>query len=248
MCPDDSDAAEIDTKAVCDESVAPEQAVAVAVEQFAEHGYTDAKLEQIAKQSGMSKRMIHYHFGDKMGLYLQALAAAMQRLHPDPEDMELDSTVPVEGVRKLVDAIYLQFSQHPEAVRMILLENIHRSADLQEFSAVPDEASITLHLDKLLMLGQDAGAFRPGISAYDVFVLIAAVSCFPVTNGGTSLSSFGYDMDDPANRHGIHRLVVDSVLAFLTANIPHAGEDSYLTPAGDGDTGQAGADIYGDEI
>lgn len=236
-----------DGKGVSDESVSPEQVISTAVEQFAEHGYTDAKLEQIAKLSGMSKRMIHYHFGEKMGLYLRALAEAMGRLHPDPEDMELDSTVPVEGVRKLVDAIYQQFASHQEAVRLILLENLHSYADLQEFSPIPDESSITLHLDKLLMLGQDAGAFRPGISANDVFLLIASVACYSVANGETSRASLGVDLTDPDNQEGIHRLVVDAVLAFLTSNIPHTGKDSYLVPIGDTTSSQGVQDIYGDE-
>lgn len=247
MSPDAADISSFDGKGVSDESVSPEQVISTAVEQFAEYGYTDAKLEQIAKLSGMSKRMIHYHFSDKMGLYLRALAESMGRLHPDPEDMELDSTVPVEGVRKLVDAIYQQFANHQEAVRMILLENLHDYADLQEFSPIPDESSIILHLDKLLMLGQDAGAFRPGISANDVFLLIASVSCYPVTNGETSRASFGVDLTDPANREGIHRLVVDAVLAFLTSNIPHSGEASYLVPMGDSPNVQGSQDIYGDE-
>ncbi|MGD7002048.1 TetR/AcrR family transcriptional regulator [Corynebacterium halotolerans] len=247
MSLDESDFSALDARDVGDESVSPEQVISAAVEEFAEHGYTDTKLEQIAKLSGMSKRMIHYHFGDKLGLYLQALAEAMARLHPDPEDMELDSTVPVEGVRKLVDAIFLRFAEHPEAVRMILLENLHHYADLKDFSPIPDEASITLHLDKLLMLGQDAGAFRPGISAYDVFLLISALSCYPVSNGETALASFGVDLGIPDNQSGIHRLVVDSVLAFLTSNIPHSGEDSYLVPVGDGPSSQVGQDIYGDE-
>lgn len=247
MSLDAPDTSAFDGKGVSDESTSPEQVVDTAVEQFAEYGYAEAKLEQIAKSSGMSKRMIHYHFGDKMGLYLQALTEAMARLHPDQEDMELDSTVPVEGVRKLVDAIYRQFASHPEAVRMILLENLHGHAQLQDFSPIPDELSIILHLDKLLMLGQDAGAFRPGISAYDVFLLIASVSCYPVTNGEISRSSFGVDLTDPDNQQGMHRLVVDAVLAFLTSNIPHAGQDSYLTPLGSRTSPQGGPDIYGDE-
>lgn len=247
MSLDAPDTSAFDGKGVSDESTSPEQVVDTAVEHFAEHGYSEAKLEQIARSSGMSKRMIHYHFGDKMGLYLQALNEAMARLLPDQEDMELDSTVPVEGVRKLVDAIYQQFASHPEAVRMIFLESLHGHAELQDFPQVPDELSITLHLDKLLMLGQDAGAFRPGISAYDVFLVIAAVSCYPIASGRISRFSFGVNLSDPDNQAGMHRLVVDAVLAFLTSNIPHSGQDSYLTPTGNRTSPQGGPDIYGDE-
>lgn len=246
---DDSDTASADdAQGIADESVSPEQVIDVAVELFAHKGFSETRLEQIAKVSGMSKRMIHYHFGDKQGLYHRALAESIHRLHPDAEDMELDSTVPVEGVRKVVDAIHRQYLKHPEAVRMFLLENLHPHADLSEVPALNDDASITLHLDKLLMLGQDAGAFRPGISAEDVFSLISALSCYPITHGPGFEHSFGVDLHSAENQAGIHRLVIDSVLAFLTSNIPHNGRNSYLTMHSTTDaTPTSSQGIYSDE-
>ncbi|MGP6172555.1 TetR/AcrR family transcriptional regulator [Corynebacterium sp. A21] len=246
---DDSDTSSADdAQGIADETVSPEQVIDVAVEMFADKGFPDTRLEQIAKISGMSKRMIHYHFGDKQGLYHRALSEALHRLHPEAEDMELDSTVPVEGVRKVVDALHRQYRRHPEAMRMFVLENLHPQADYSEVPTLKDDASITLHLDKLLMLGQDAGAFRPGIAAEDVFTLISALSCYPVTHGPGFDQSFGVDLHTEENQAGLHRLVVDSVLAFLTSNIPHNGRDSYLTvQATVEDTPISSQGIYADE-
>ena len=50
-----------------------EHVIDVAIAQFSEHGYADTKLETVSKLSGMSKRMIHYYFGDKKGLYLSLI-------------------------------------------------------------------------------------------------------------------------------------------------------------------------------
>ena len=58
------------------ESVSIDAVVDVAIKQFSRFGFTETKLETIAQESGMSKRMIHYHFGDKKGLYLRALSTA----------------------------------------------------------------------------------------------------------------------------------------------------------------------------
>ena len=49
----------------------------------------------------MSKRMIHYHFGDKKGLYQRCLVLAIKQLRPTITEMELDSEVPVDGVQKI---------------------------------------------------------------------------------------------------------------------------------------------------
>lgn len=245
---DDSASSATGTNGAGEDAVNPEQVVDVALELFAEHGYAEAKLEQVAKTSGMSKRMIHYHFGDKMGLYHQTLIKAMHRVHPDAEAMELDSTVPVEGVRKIVDALHRQFRTEPTAVRLIVLENLHGFTDLKEVPPLYPDASILLNLDKLLMLGQDAGAFRPGISAEDVFLLIAALSGYPVMLGATSEASFDVDLNSRDNIEGLHRMVVDTVLAFLTSNIPDSGKSSYLSVAPDDVESRSAPDIYFGEL
>lgn len=237
-----------DASGIADDAVTPEHVIEVALGMFSQNGFNETRLEQIAKNSGMSKRMIHYHFGDKLGLYHRALAEAIHRLHPEAEEMELDSTVPVAGVRKVVDAIHRRYLAHPEAVQLFVQENLHPHADFSEIPPMNNDASITLHLDKLLMLGQDAGAFRPGIAAEDVFTLISALSCYPTTHSPGFDHSFGVDLSSEENREGLHSMVVDTVLAFLTSNIPHSGRDSYLTaqPLSDS-TSSSAQGIYADE-
>lgn len=222
----------------------PDDVVEVALEFFSARGFEGAKLEHIARESGMSKRMIHYHFGDKKGLYLKALSLAITRLQPDPEAMKLDSSVPVEGVRKLVDAIYDQFAEHPQSVRMMIMENIHNSVDLARIAPIRESSTVALHLDKLLMLGQDAGAFRPGISADDVFYLIASLCFYRVSAAASTQNIFSVNLYSPENQEAARQLVVDTVLAFLTANIPDCGQGSYLIPDADDSTTGRIDDIY----
>ncbi len=230
-----------------DETVTVDRVIDVAVEEFARDGFHEAKLENVARISGMSKRMIHYHFGDKKGLYHRALVEAISRLHPDSEAMELDSSVPVEGVRKLVDGLYGKFVEHPEAVRMLLMENVHHILEITELAPLVDESSMSLHLDKLLMLGQDAGAFRPGISSDDVFLLMTSVSVYRIANRDMSINLFGVDMASEENTAGLHRFVVDAVLAFLTSNIPDTGHRSYLSRNMMGSEPQSALGIYGSD-
>ena len=62
--------------------VTTDRVVEVALHSFATHGFDETRLEAIAQESGMSKRMIHYHFGDKKGLYLQTFYLAIAQLRP----------------------------------------------------------------------------------------------------------------------------------------------------------------------
>ena len=85
-----------------------------------------------------------------------------------------------------------------------------------------------LHINRLLMLGQDSGAFRPGISATDLYLLITSMTLLPVSTHNITQGLFSVDLYAKENIAGLHRLVVDMVLAFLTSNIPDSGHQSYL--------------------
>lgn len=224
-----------------------ETTVNIAVEHFARDGFEGAKLEAIARDAGMSKRMIHYHFGDKKGLYEQAVAAALKRLHVPEDTFQVDSEVPVEGIRTLVDAVFRQFIHHPDSLRLVVSENLVNILHLDEQPPLIDETGLKLRLDRLLLMGQDAGAFRPGINADDLITLISALPFYRLTNKLQVHNLLGIDFDSEENMAGMHRLTVDTVLAFLTSNIPDAGQSSYLSPMESTTQAQTSQSIYADE-
>lgn len=226
-------------------SVSPAAVVDVAIAEFSRRGYADARLDSIARDSGMSKRMIHYHFGDKRGLYVQSVIRAIQLMHPPEDELQFDSGVPVEGVRKLLDALYQQFISHPDAIRLLVLENVINETTPEEFVPFRDGSSMTFHLDRLLLLGQDSGAFRPGISSFDVYTLMTSIIFNREIGHTLTRKLFGVDLHDEQNTEGLHHLLVDTVLAFLTSNIPSSGQSSYLTrQATSEDSAEPADDLY----
>lgn len=156
--------------------------------------------------------------------------------------MELDSEVPVDGVQKIVEAVYYRYANHPEAVRLLLVENLMNHASLLEGQPLADQSSITLQLDKLLMQGQDMGAFRPGISAQDIFTLIASIAMFRVSVRNTTINLYNIDMMDDANTTGMAHLAVDTVLAFLTSHIRSRDQISYVSMIETGELEEVSAD------
>ncbi|MDU0479399.1 TetR family transcriptional regulator [Staphylococcus chromogenes] len=226
-----------------EEAVSTAKVVEIALHRFSLDGFDETRLEPIAQESGMSKRMIHYHFGDKKGLYQEALKLAIKQLRPEPQDMELESTVPVEGVRKVVEVIFQQIMTHPHAVRLLVLENLFSHGGLTENSPLADQSAVLLQMDKLLMMGQDAGAFRPGISAIDVYSIITSLCFHRTVYHATFSNLYNIDLLDDVNLEGNRRLVVDTVLAFLTSNLNASHEVSYLQPRLD-DNDERASSVY----
>lgn len=198
-----------------------------ALHEFSESGFHDARLENIARDSGISKRMIHYYYGDKKGLYIEALRYASILLRPTDEELEIIPDIPVESMRNLIEVLAECFFAHPEAARLLALENLigilPKDTDLGLFGSSP----MVLEIDRLLMHGQDYGAFRPGVSAIDIYLMISALSMFPVYNQYTFRSMYGVTITNSHNREGLKSLIKDSVIAFLTTTMPTSQGDSY---------------------
>lgn len=206
-----------------------DRAVDIALTHFARQGYAATKLDIIAREAGMSKRMLHYHFGDKRELYRQALTRAAWSFSPPQEFLDRSYAVPVEGIRRFVDVLYNRITQNPDSIRLFLRENLDPVLSPEEITTTWNNSEVLLQIERLLLMGQDVGAFRPGISATDVVALIASLTFFRV-GSDTTLKEFGsINLLSPSNTEGMRRLTIDAVLTFLTSNIPSSGYESYLT-------------------
>ncbi|MDU7288001.1 MAG: TetR family transcriptional regulator [Corynebacterium kroppenstedtii] len=211
------------------ETSAPEheEILDAALTVFSNVGYNEARLENIASASGVSKRMIHYYYGDKKGLYMECLRYAETLLHPKAEDLIPDSDVPVEAIRQLIDILVKKFFAEPRSARMLAMENLlgilPQDADVHIFSGSP----AVLQIGRLLMNGQDHGAFRPGVSAIDIYFIICALATFPAYNQSTFRSMYDVATGDETNRDGINALIQDTVISLLTTTMATREGDSY---------------------
>src|SRR5262245_25288429 len=76
------------------------QIVAVAMRQFAEHGYRGARVEDIAAEVGIAKGTVFLHFGNKEGLFLAVYREAVGQL---PAWLEAPAEVVEAGFWSVLD-------------------------------------------------------------------------------------------------------------------------------------------------
>lgn len=204
-------------------------------------------------------------------LFEEALRYAHSSIWPVPvhgyDNPELDCS-PVRDMRRLVAATFTRFATHPDAVRLIVAENLLGNPELVHRVGVLEDSPVVLHLDRVLMRGHDIGAFRSGVSAEDTYALITALCSFAVTQGATFHALYGMDSTDPYNEAGLRDLTCDAVIAFLTTTMPtkqgasytHASHssvigssvaaslysDSHIEEGGGEGTPSASSDLYHD--
>ena len=99
--------------------------LAVALEEFAEHGYSGARINRIAEKTNTSKRMIYYYFDDKDTLYTTVLSNAYREVRESEQRLELDSVSAIEAMRALVEFTFHHHARHRHFIRLVAIENIH---------------------------------------------------------------------------------------------------------------------------
>lgn len=169
-------------------------------------------------------------FADTQELYTEGLRFAFAQLWPSQSADELEDVqdlIPADALRAFVVATYRRFQAHPDALRLIISENLFSTANIASRVGVLESSPVVLQVDRLLMRGHDVGAFRDGISAEDLYILMMSVAAFPVASGSTFHSLYGMNATDEVNTVGMEALVADAVLAFLTTNMPTSQGSSY---------------------
>src|SRR5262249_48799071 len=71
----------------------------IATEEFADKGFSGARVDDIAARTQTSKRMIYYYFGDKEGLFVAVLEQAYGRIRQIESTLKLDHLEPEMALR-----------------------------------------------------------------------------------------------------------------------------------------------------
>jgi AcrR family transcriptional regulator len=190
--------------------------LAVATEEFAAKGLAGARVDEIAARMATSKRTIYYHFGGKEGLYLAVLEDAYRRMRENEAALDVDDLPPEEALRRLVGFTFDYQSAHPDFVRLVMNENIHRGEFLRRSGViqrlnVPAIAAVR----SIYRRGVAQGLFRPGLDAVELHMTISALAFFNVSNRHTFSLIFKRDMASPRAAARRRASVIETVVRYV---------------------------------
>ena len=101
--------------------------LAVATREFADQGYAGARVDEIADKTSTTKRMIYYYFGGKEQLYVAVLEQAYGCIRSLEQQLDVEHLDPVEAIRELAELTFDHHESHPDFIRLVSIENIHRA-------------------------------------------------------------------------------------------------------------------------
>ncbi len=190
----------------------------VATREFADKGYTGARVDEIAERTSTTKRMIYYYFGGKEQLYIAVLEQAYLAIRALEAELDVEHLEPEDAIRRLAELTFDHHEAHPDFIRLVSIENIHRAEHIARSEVLAGLANPALDgLTQILERGRAAGRFRDDVDPLDVHMVISSFCVFRLANRHTFAAIFGRDMLDPARREHYRRMLGDMLIDYLTS-------------------------------
>nr|WP_255714175.1 TetR/AcrR family transcriptional regulator [Pelagibacterium xiamenense] len=187
-----------------------------AIHEFSEYGDTGARIDRIAHRANANKALIYSYFGNKEGLYEQALREAYVQIRSGERALDLDALAPRDAIRALIAFTMRHFLESPWFLRLLTTENLRRGQTIQHMDDIASlQSPLINHIAKILERGCKAGLFRSDVEPVELYVMTASLFFFPLSNGYTLGAVFDARINDPEWRERYRAHAEEMVLGFL---------------------------------
>ena len=179
---------------------------------FAKHGFDGGRVEQISKAAKSHDRMIYYYFGSKEGLFIAVLEDTYRRFNEAESALVLDIAQPAVALQTVIRFIWTYYQKHPDFITLLNTENLHRGKHIGKSPRAREHSSPAISvIASVLRSGAQQGLFRSDISARDLYLMIAAMGYFYLSNRFTLSSFLGENLDAPEALAHWEGFIIDAV-------------------------------------
>lgn len=169
--------------------------LAAATREFTDKGFGGARIDAIAAHAKINKRMLYHYYGGKEALYLAVLEETYAAIRRAEGRLDLAHREPEEGLRDLVQFTFRYFLDHPEFLSLLGTENLLKAKFLKRSeSVVAMNSPLIDELRDVLKRGAKKGVFRADADPLDVYLTMAALGFFYLSNRWTLTTVFRRDL------------------------------------------------------
>lgn len=163
-----------------------------AVAEFSKKGFAGARVDEIAAQAQIGKRMIYQYFGNKEQLFQAVIEKVYTDIWEAEASLELQNLPPREALIALVTFVWRYYIAHPEFTKLLNEENMLNARHFRS-SKVLKEGSVKSQFltEKILARGVADGTFRPDIDPVQLCLTKNAICYYYLMNHATSSHVYG---------------------------------------------------------
>jgi AcrR family transcriptional regulator len=183
---------------------------------FSRYGLGGARVDRMAARAVANKRMLYYYFGNKDALFLAVLEDSYARIRSAERALHLTDVDPREAMRRLVEFTWRYYLEHPEFLTLLNSENLHRGRHVRRSkNVVAMHSPFVAMIQQVLARGVRAKEFRRGVDPVQLYISIAGLGYFYLSNRHTLSTIFERDLMLPRHKGARLRHMVDLVLGYL---------------------------------
>ncbi len=191
--------------------------LAAAIDEFAENGFAGARVESIAARSGSNKRMLYYYFQSKEDLFVAVMVDAYKTIRDAEATLDLLALKPIEAISSLIKFTWDYYTRHPEFLRLLNTENLYHADHIKKSKEIGFyNSKLIATLGEIMARGEQQKLFRGGVDPLQLYISIAALSYFYLSNNSTLSVVFNCDLVSPQARKARLRHMTEVVLGYLT--------------------------------
>jgi len=191
--------------------------------EFADKGLSGARVDAIAERAGANKRMLYHYFGNKEALYLAVMEEAYQSIRAAEQALELESRPPIDAIKELVRFTFNYFVEHPEFMRLLNNENLYNAQYIRQSAKIRKlHFPLVDYIEMVLKRGEAEGIFRAGVDPVQLYISIAGLGYFYLSNSATLGTIFGRDLLTEQARDTRLGHIINIVVDHLTTGMADA--------------------------
>jgi TetR/AcrR family transcriptional regulator len=200
-------------------ALSKEKILKAAIAEFALKGLDGARVDEVARRSGINKTLLYHHIGNKDRLFTAALEATYQTIRERQRDFLARKLDPETGVRELVHLLMSIWVEHPEYGKLLASENFHGGKHVKRSKLIGEMyQQLVDTLNNLLQRGVQQSLFRPAIDAIDLYISISSLSAYYVAHQHTLNALFHIDVMKPQRLRQRENHIVDMILRYVRLN------------------------------
>ena len=197
-------------------ALAKEKIIKAAIAEFASKGLDGARVDEVARRSGVNKTLLYQYVGNKDRLFTAALEAAYQSIRERQKDFVSRQMDPEDGMRQLVRLLMSIWVEHQDYGKLLASENFHGGKHVKRSKLIGEMyGQLVDALTDLLKRGAAQGVFRDNIDPIDLYISISSLSAYYVAHQHTLNAIFHIDVLQPKRLQQREDHIADMVLRFV---------------------------------
>jgi TetR/AcrR family transcriptional regulator len=166
--------------------------IAAARHLFLKHGYQKVTARQIATAAGTTPAMIHYYFGNKMGLFRAMLHEAVQ---PFTRLLSAAKATPSMDISSIIDAHIRTIAANPWIVSLLVHEVLPEGGKFRAAFVREIASRLFPMLVGVVEQGRREGRLRTDLDARLVALSIVSLNVFPLVVRSIAAPVLGFKLE-----------------------------------------------------